>query len=107
MASDLVRLIKQASMDAVNASTPMDMRYGTVITTVPIQIKITNNFVLPQGMLVIPQYMTKHLVNLTDVETGETKAYIYDNSLKMNDIVVLIREPGGRKFVVVDRMPVE
>lgn len=107
MASDLVRLIKQASIQAVDASTPMDMRYGTVISTVPIQISITNNFIIPEGLLVIPQSMTRHLVNMTSTSTGETSTYIVDNSLKMGDTVVMIREPGGRKFVVIDRMPVE
>lgn len=107
MASDMLGLIKKAAMDAVQASAPMDMRYGTVISTVPLQIKITNNFILPQAMLVIPQSMTSRLVNMTDSETGETKTFTLDNSLKLNDIAVMIREPGGRKFVVIDRMPVE
>jgi hypothetical protein len=111
---DLVAAMKKAGEQASDAKKPVTVEVGTVITANPIKIQTESKLPLSSMQLIIPESLTKHDVTLTydlncseelDHEhkiKGTTKVTI-DNSLKVGDKVILIRQNGGQKYVVLDR----
>lgn len=79
-AKDLLKTIKQASTEAVAASCPVAVCIGTVNCASPLKIKIDQKLILGEKQL------------LKCRETG---------SLKEKDSVVLLREQGGQKYIVL------
>lgn len=124
MASGLVDVMKRASMDAVANSQPCDLRFGTVTCASPLKIRVTNQLILPESLLTVPQHLTNYSVEV-DVDwmtelveggkdedafeehahpvTGKKKLKIY-NALKVGDKVALLRKQGGQSYYVLDRM---
>lgn len=128
MATGLIDIMKRAAMDANDASNPTDLRYGTVTKENPLEITVTNTFVLPEEMLIVPETLTDHEIEVTVASgygwqtqpksggSGEAsyashqhditvnKQFLFVHSgLRVGDRVALIREHGGRKFFVLDR----
>ena len=65
MSTGLIQLIKQASLEAVENNKPADLRFGTVVTEKPLSIRITNQFILPESILIVPENLTDHEVEIT------------------------------------------
>ena len=86
-ANDLVRIIKQAAMEAVNNSKPVDYTYGKVTGVDPLKIKIDQKLVLPAEVLVLGS-----LVNGT-----------VGDELKTGEKVIMIQKAGGQEFFILDR----
>lgn len=101
--NDLVKLIKKAAIDAVNASDPTAIRYGEVISANPLQIRIDQKLILGLAQLKLTR-------NVTDFETemsvngGTKQTYKVYNALKQGEKVLLIRMQGGQQYIVVDRV---
>ena len=129
---DFVKSIKKVSMEAVKASKPTDVDYGTVQSVSPLKIFIDQKLILTERFILIPQYLTdfeteisfddpniKQVFTTWDMEEkGESdpskiafkekikhKITIY-NSLKPGDKVILLRQQGGQKYLVIDRVVV-
>lgn len=98
MSTGLVDIMRRAAEDSFNASQYTDLKYGSVTSTDPLAVKISGTFSLPAELLVVPEYLTDHEITLG----GET--VLFENALKVGDKVVMIREHGGRKYFIVDRM---
>ena len=99
MATGLIDIIKRASIDAEESSTPVDIKYGTVTQVSPeLCVRITPVFILPSELLVVPEYLTDHNVTLGDF------VFPFYNALKVGDKVALIRERGGSKYFILDRV---
>lgn len=132
MTTGLIAIMKQSALEAMAASNPCDIRYGTVITEKPLTIKVTNNFILPESLLVVPERLTDYEIEVTvkpeygwatneksggssyDLFASHAHDIYFDRkkitvhgALKLNDKVVLIRQSGGQKFLVADRLPKE
>ena len=83
--TDLVRLMKQAAMEAVKTSQPSNIVFGTVTSASPLKIQISSKITLEKEMLM-----------LTSI--------IVHNQLKSGEKVVLIKEQGGQRYIVLDRV---
>ena len=133
MATGMIDIMKRASMDAVDNAQLCDLRFGTVTSTSPLKVQITNQFTLPADLLIVPQHLTTHTVSVgvnwetsedthshaaTDSEgggcsvhddthshnvSGTKKMTIY-NSLKTGDKVALLRKTGGQAYYILDRI---
>lgn len=115
--ADLVRLIKQAAAEAVEAQKPADIRYGTVVGIEPLKILLEQRMTLGAGQLVIPKEMTDHELELEaelatgaagedahiHVLTGRMKVRLL-NGLKEGEHVLLLRAPGGQRYIVMGRV---
>lgn len=77
--SNLLQLIKQAAIEAVQQSEPMGIVYGTVLQTNPLKIRIDQKLVLTKEFLIVTKEVGKTLT--------EGK-------------VVLIKDQGGQKYLV-------
>lgn len=65
MSTGLVEVIKQAAINANDNAQLCDLRYGTVVSTNPLSVQVTNLFTIPQSLLVVPEHLTDHSVEVT------------------------------------------
>lgn len=116
---DLVESMKKAAIDSMNAAQPTAIMVGTVIQEDPIKIQIDQKLILEKGQLFLSR-------NVTDFETklqiswntgsataaGESHSHTVSGEKKIKVInhllegekVILIRQSGGQKFIVMDRV---
>ena len=130
--NELVRLVKQAAVEAVRADAPVAFCYGTVIGTAPLQIQVDQKKILGEGQLILTDKVRDYNVVLSTIE-GEGKSegphytepesggggyaefaahrhkyqgrkkWRVHNALEMDEEVILFRCDGGQKYVVLDR----
>lgn len=103
MSADLLKAIKQISVDAVQAGKPTDIRYGVVTSAEPLRVRVSATFILPETVIIVPEHI-KYVQGVTDPITGITPIVLSEGSgLSEGDKVILIREQGGGKYIVIGR----
>lgn len=102
MATGLIDIVKRAALEAVANSQICDLRYGTVVSTSPLRVQITNQLTIPSTLLVVPEQLTNYRVNM--YIDGETKTVTVYNALKVDDKVALLRKQGGQSYFILDRI---
>ncbi len=85
-AKDLLKAIKKAAVEAVEASQPTDFCFGEVLSTSPLKIKIEQKLTLGKAQLI----MTERTSRFSPLETG--------------DGVVLLKKKGGQKYLILDKV---
>ena len=83
---ELVKAIKQAGAEAVNAECPVSVCFGRVMSISPLKVLIDQKMTLGTAQLV------------------KTKTVMGDNSLTKGDEVVLLRQQGGQKYIMIDKV---
>lgn len=130
--NELVRLVKQAAVDAVRADAPVAICYGTVIGTAPLKIQVDQKKILGEAQLILTNNVRDFTVEMTvdhvteivshghpvnDTYTGGgtaepvehlhpykgRKAFRIHLSLQTGEKVILLRCDGGQRYVVLDR----
>lgn len=116
--SGIIPIIKKAAVDAVEATQPVNITFGTVISASPLKIQVTPKLVLGKGNLMLAQRVTKHTLPIAiSGETQSTDGHDHnysisinngpkvtvDNSLKRGDVVILARVQGGSTYLVLDK----
>ena len=124
MSSGLIGIVKQAALDAIENAQMCDLRYGEVVSTSPLKVKVTNQLIIPSSLLVVPEHLTKREVVVyldwnTESQSGGsgessfaehnhlvngTKTMLIDNELKVGDKVALLRKQGGQSYFILDRI---
>lgn len=124
MSTGLIDIMKRASLDANENSQPCDLRVGTVVSTSPLKVRVTQQLVLPESLLIVPQHLTNYHVDVTidwDTESrsggsGEPsfashdhdivgrKRMLVHNALNSGDKVALLRKHGGQSYFILDRI---
>lgn len=131
----LVRLVKQAAVEAVQASAPMSVCFGTVTSAFPLEITVDQKKILTDAQLILTNAVQDFTVEMTmdhvtevvshghtvvDTYTGGGSAAAVEHShpykgrksfqvhlgLKAGEKVTLIRCDGGQKYIVLDRLEV-
>lgn len=131
----LVRLVKQAAVEAVQASAPMSVCFGTVTSASPLEITVDQKKILTDAQLILTNAVRDFTVEMTmdhvtevvshghtvvDTYTGGGSAAAVEHShpykgrksfqvhlgLKAGEKVTLIRCDGGQKYIVLDRLEV-
>ncbi len=121
-------MIKQSALEAVQASKPCAVVFGSVISAEPLQIKVEDKLTLTAPQLVLTRNVTNHtLAVFVDwVAEKETENHVHDsstpqsakhdhavlgdklvtvyNGLQSGERVVLQRLQGGQKYLVLDRV---
>ena len=105
--NDFLNTIKKAAMDAMNASQPSDFCFGKVTSTNPLKISVEQKLTLGSAQLVLTKnvtdYITTVTVNWSDEIKGKKQMTIH-NALKVGESVVLLKQKGGQKYLVLDRV---
>ena len=123
--ADLLQIIKKAAIEAVEASNPTKFMYGTVTAVSPLAIKIDQRFTVTEDFLILTKNVRDYEVEMTldgwfteniSGGTGDSsfashnheikgkKKVTIHNALKSGDKVILLREQGGQKYVVIDKV---
>lgn len=142
-ASELVKAMKRAALEAQESTKPVNVCFGTVESVSPLQINVEQKMVLGKNQLVLSRNVTEYKTMVTiDWETEqETQTHTHKvegsdsegdeidltsgtqsskhkhkvkgkkeitihNQLVKGDEVILIRQQGGQKYVVIDRIGV-
>ena len=114
-ASEFVNAIKKAAADAVEAGKPMNVVFGTVMNAAPLMIATEQQMLLGVAQLILSRNVTTYAVPVTinwstGTKEGHThavsgsKTMVINNGLVVGDKVWMIREQGGQRFLVVDRV---
>ncbi len=85
-ADELVKQIKIAAVEAVNAEKPAAVCWGRVISGYPLKITVDQKLILGEHQLIL------------------TEGMMLNGKLAEGDKVVLLRAEGGQEFVVIDRI---
>lgn len=133
MSSGLIEVMKRASLDAMDNAQMCDLRFGKVISIAPLKVQVTAQFIIPQSLLIVPEHLTDHSVDVTiewntendthkhtisDTYTGGgsassnthnhgvvgKKTMIVHGALKVGDKVALLRKQGGQSYFILDRI---
>ncbi len=131
--ANVVELVKQAALEAMEASKPVHLLFGQVISESPLKIQVDQKSIYTEKMLFLPRNVTDFEVDMTvfhqteiishghsvkDTYTGGgsaipishnhpykgRKKFKVHNALVKGDWVVLARVQKGKKFVVLDRI---
>ena len=111
----LIEVIKQAALDAVTASNPVNILFGKVTSLSPLKINIEQKMTLEMEHLILARSVTEHTIEMTvnhetELETEHRhiytgrKSFRVHNGLMIGDEVILVRLHGGQKFLVIDRL---
>ena len=131
MTTGLLDIMKLAASDAIENNKPCDLRYGSVVSTNPLKVQVTNQFVLPESSLIVPEHLTDYEVKITtsgygwvtdnrsggsgdaayashnhDINRSETTVKVH-GALKVGDKVAILRQSGGQFYYILDRLPKE
>ena len=128
----MVRAVKQAAVEAVQADNPMSMSFGTVTSVSPLQIRVDQKKTLSGAQLILTNNVRDFTVQMTvdhhtepikhghpvidtysgggeasEVEHSHpykgTKSFRVHLGLRTGEKVILLRCDGGQKFIVLDR----
>ena len=123
-ALDFLNIIKRASMEAVETSKPADFCFGTVTSTSPLKISVEQKMSLNEAQLVLTRNVTDYKIKVTMNFVTENqvggfgessfashnhnvkgqKEITVHNALSVGENVILIRQKGGQKYLVIDRV---
>ncbi|CAI6081998.1 hypothetical protein PAECIP112173_03396 [Paenibacillus sp. JJ-100] len=81
----MLDVIKKAAVAAVDAKSPVQIMYGNVTSTQPLEITVEQRFALRDPFLVIPESATQ-------------------KNWMIGDSALMLRVQGGDSYVVLDRL---
>lgn len=119
--NDIIRMVKKAALDVINATKPTEVYFGTVKVVKPLTIDVEQKNSLVDGDnvdLVLTNNVKDHYVDITVSHNTETetctvghkhkysgrKKILMHYGLQVGEKVILIRVQGGQKYIVVDRL---
>lgn len=83
MAQSAVELVKQAALEAVEAKKPLEARFGSVLSSSPLTVRVEDKLVLTSAFLLVPERL---------------------GNLLPGDRVALLRIQGGGKYLLLDKL---
>ena len=129
---ELLNVIKEAAAGLMNDADLSDVCFGTVTSSSPLKVNVEQKFTIGSENLIVPQHLTNYSVNVTiDWQTNQdtythkhnvegtdssedtrsykigisgTKKMTINNSLKSGDSVILVKQQGGQKYLIIDRV---
>ena len=119
-----VELVKQAAVEAVEATKPVQYLFGKVISVSPLKIQVSAKSIYTEKMLILTRNVTDFEVDMTvshitlnraggsgdpafashNHDYKGKKKFKVHNALIKGDWVLLGRIQGGKRFVVIDRI---
>ncbi|MBT9671749.1 DUF2577 domain-containing protein [Secundilactobacillus kimchicus] len=94
-------LLKKLQQRGGSDSDYSDIVYGTVTSTSPLKIQISNQMTLTDAFLNVSDSLTNQKLRVKI--DGEEKTLEILNELKVGDGVSMIRHDGGQQFYVFEK----
>lgn len=121
---NLLEIVKQAATEAVAAGEPAGVVVGTVVGTSPVSVQVDQKLTLSREFLVLTKNVMDFTVEMevnhsTEAEEGGSgedafashshsykgkKSFRVLNGLKSGEKVIMLKQQGGQKYVVLDRI---
>lgn len=102
-AVELVKLLKKTAVDATDATKPANVCFGVVESVNPLRINVEQKMTLGGAQLVVCRNVTDYVVSITTSLSGRKEITLH-NALAAGEKVILLRQQGGQKYVVLDRI---
>ena len=123
--TDLLNAVKQSCMTTMQAMQLSTFEFGTVVSSSPLKIQAEQKKTLTTAQLVLTRNVTDFETEVTidwkteekEKDTGDAFSYerhlhdvkgkkkiLIHNALKTGDKVILMKQQGGQKYLVVDRV---
>ena len=114
-ATEFMAAVKKAALETIEASKPVNVYFGEVVSVSPLQINVEQKMMLGEKQLVLTEKVSDYTMELkVDWQTERESDHVHDisgrkkivvyNGLGLGDKVILIRQQGGQKFIVIDRV---
>lgn len=94
----IIDMIRKAGISGYEATNPVNIIYGTVSRTRPLEVSVDQRFTLTEDFLVITERVTRRTANI-----GQQELVIREG-LQVGDYVVLLRVQGGQQYIVMDKV---
>lgn len=123
--TELVKVMKKASLEAMESNKPVNAVFGKVVSVAPLKIQVDQKITLGSAQLVLCRNVTDYENEITVIdwftenesggggdasfashnhELRDKKKITVHNALKQGEEVILIRQQGGQKYIVIDRL---
>lgn len=116
----LIKAIKQVSNEATEANGPVQVSFGKVLSSSPLSVLVDQKLTLGASQLVLSRSVTDYEIQLSMEEqefeleenglgsnyhvSADRQCILIHNALKAGDEVLLLRQQGGQKYIIVDRV---
>lgn len=108
----MVEILKHIAGAAGSATPPCTFMFGTVVSTEPLAVQVDSRFFVGENALVLMKQFRKggyntHKHGIVDKDTGAKLRMETDETdeeycgLNVGDKLVLLREHGGQRFLVL------
>ena len=124
---DFLKLIKQTAMEAMEASQPSNILFGTVLSVSPLKVQVDSKMLLLPSQIGLSRNVTDHWIEMTVEHSTEPasggsddeafaehshlykgrKRFLVHNGLLAGERVVLAKCAGGQKYIILDRIAKE
>lgn len=98
----LLETMKKVAISAFDESKPVAITIGTVESVSPLKIRIDQKRVFSETFLNLSNNVKDYKTAITI--DGVAHEFTINNALKENEKVLLLRQQGGQKYFVLDRM---
>lgn len=114
--ANLLEMIKQAGLDAIEASNPLQILYGEVKKSDPLEVNVDQRFTLTSDFLIVPEHLTRYELDLqhqheytADGALQRTQGALEEKivireGLQTGDPIILLRIQGGQKYLIIDKV---
>ena len=116
----LIKAIKQISNEAEEAKGPVHVSFGRVLSVSPLSVLVDQKLTLGAAQLVLTRNVTEYELSLSmeDQEfeleedavgseclvSADKQKILVHNELKTGEEVILLRQQGGQKYIIIDRV---
>lgn len=94
----LLEIMKKAGIGAVEATNPVALSFGQVVSSAPLSVLVDQRFALTSEYLIVPERLLENKVTIGQQEI------VIRRKLEVDDRVLLLRVQGGQQYIVLDRV---
>ncbi|WP_252255093.1 DUF2577 domain-containing protein [Clostridium sp. ZBS12] len=104
--ASMIEIIKQASVNAINAGNPLDIEFGTIIDD-NLTVRIDQKRILQKDFFVVPESLKRYEIDLKHSHSDTSSALgtiVIREGLKKGDILALLMIEKGSRFLILDKV---
>ena len=118
--NELVKAIRQVSNETTEAQGPVNICYGKVLSSSPLSVLVDQKLTLGAAQLVLTRNVTDYEIQLSmerqefELEenvqesnyqvSADRQCVLIHNALEAGEEILLLRQQGGQKYIIIDRV---
>lgn len=118
--TELVRMMGMVSINATEAKGPVHISFGRVLSVSPLSVLVDQKLTLGAAQLVLTRNVTDYEIPISMEEqefelqedgsgsdclvSADKQKILIHNALEAGEDVVLLRQQGGQKYIIIDRV---